>query len=405
MHVLIITHIFWPETADYKNLLLARELIKRGHEVTVLTAFPNYPLGRLYDGYKMSWRQWEHIDGVRVLRVPLYPDHSSSGLKRILNYGTFTLSVSTIGLMLAGKPDVIFVHAPPMTLGIAASIFKTIYKAPILLDVVDLWPDALAGSGMVSSKIIIKGSGAIANAAYLLADKITTPTEGFASRIHLSGVPKHKISIIPNWADRTIYTPAEKSRSFGEQYNLEGKFCIIHAGNVGPYQGIDNILRAAELLQDIDLLRILLVGGGKDLERLKRLKSDLNLDNVIFTGTYPADEMSGIFAWANALLVSLKSDPYLDINLPSKLPAYMASGRPIIACAEGETSRIVTDNRLGISCKPGDPEALANSIIYFMSLSEQECHEMGQRGSQLYDISYDKDVLIGSYVKMLEAMV
>lgn len=401
MHALIITHVFWPETFDFKNMALARELVRGGHEVTVLTAFPNYPLGRLYDGYKMSWRQWESIDGIRVLRVPLYPDHSSSGLKRVLNYMSFTLSASTIGLLLARKPDVVFLYAPPMTLGLTAALFKFLKRAPILMDVLDLWPEAIVGSGMVSSNIVIEGAGIISKLACRVADKITVPTEGFAERLRYAGVPKDKLTVIPNWADRNVYRSADKNRDFGKRFGLESKFCVIHAGNIGPFQDIGNVLAAAELVRDLDELRIVFVGGGSELDRMKRIKDERKLDNVVFAGSYPTKEMAGIFAWGDALLVSLRADPYLDINLPSKLPTYMASGKPVIACAAGEAAALVADNNLGLCCKPGDSSALATALRRFVSLPQSARDEMGRNSLSLFDKAYDKDKLVCKYVKML----
>lgn len=406
MNVLIITQVFWPEAVDFKNITLARELTRRGHKVTVLTAFPNYPLGRIYDGYKISWRKWESVDGIRVLRVPHYPDHSSSGLKRVLNYGTFTLAVSTIGLMLVDKPDVVFLYAPPMTLGFAAALFKLFYRAPVLMDVVDLWPEAIAGSGMVSSGFVMRVAGMISDLACRVADKITVPTEGFAARLGMAGGArvKNKISVSPNWADKTVYFPAEKDRDFGGKFNLEDKFCVIHAGNIGPFQDIRNVLLAADRLRDIKALRIILVGGGRDLAEMKDLKAKLKLDNVIFAGSYPAVKMPGIFAWGDAMLVSLRADPYLAINFPSKIPGYMAAGRPIIACAEGEAAKLVAENDLGLSCKPGDPAALADVIRRFYSLDQAAREGMGKNGLSVFRRLYDKDVLIGGYVNSLEVL-
>ena len=402
MNVLIISHIFWPESADFRNLALATELIANGHDVTVLTAFPNYPLGRIYDGYKLAWRQWEIVNGARVLRVPIYPDHSSSGFKRIINYVSFTLSASTIGLLLVRNIDVIFVYSPPMTLGFTAALFKFFHHAPILLDVVDLWPDAIFGSGMVSSALIVNLSGWVARSSYRLADKITVLTKGFASRLELAGVAKEKISVIPPWADIDCTEPCKE---FGDKYDLHGKFCIIHTGNIGPFQDIENILLAADQLRDISSLRFIFVGSGRDIGEMKRLKELHKLDNVIFTGMYPAESMAGILAWGNALLVSLRSDPYLAINLPGKVPTYLASGRPLIACAEGESSQLVTINHCGINCPPGNPALLAETIRHFVSLSEKERAEMGYNSRQVFEKHYNKKILINKYITMLESMV
>lgn len=404
MRVLILSHIFWPEITDFRNLALARELVKRGHEVTVLTAFPNHPLGKLYPGYKLSWRQWENIDGVRVLRVPLYPDHSSSGMKRVLNYGSFTFSSAIIGGLLIKKVDVTFVYSPPMTLGFTAELFKLMYGAPVLLDVVDLWPDAIAASGMVTTKLIEKLSEWIAKTAYRFADKITLPTEGYLSRLSQLSVPQNKISIMPIWADKQLYFEAERDSEFGDMFDLRGKICIIHAGNIGPFQNIGNILDAAEMLKNIDQLRIIFVGSGRDSEEMLKQKELRKLEHVIFTGVYPADKISGVLAWGDALLVSLRADAYLSINLPSKVPGYMAAGRPIIACAEGETRHLVDKNNLGLSCIPGDPAALCRTIRKFLSLSQKERIDMGRNCRLLFEQQYDKDVLIERYVRMLEKL-
>ena len=272
------------------------------------------------------------------------------------------------------------------------------------MDVLDLWPDAIAGSGMVSSQVVIKGSAMLSDFACRIADRITVPTEGFAARLGNTGDIKNKLSVIPNWADKRIYSPAPRNQDFGNKFGLEKKFCIIHAGNIGPFQDIANVLSAAEQLRGLGSLRIVFVGGGRDIEAMKRIKEEKNLENVVFTGPYPTAEMSGIFAWGEGLLVSLRADPYLDINLPSKLPAYMASGKPVIACAGGESSKLVAENNIGVSCKPGDPVALADTIRGFFALSQEERNIMGRNGLLLFDKSYDKDRLIYKYVKMLEGL-
>lgn len=405
MKVLIITHIFWPETADYKNLVLAQALLSKGHDVTVIAPFPNYPLGRLYDGYVMSLKQWELVEGVKVLRVPLYIDHSTSGFKRMLNYGTYTLSASSIGLLNIGKVDAVFVYAPPMTLGFTAFLYKKFFNARILLDVVDLWPDAIVGSGMVTKKIFINISGWIAKKAYQQADKITVLTEGYAKKVTSVGVPKDKIIVMPPWADAKVFISAEPDLDFLKKNQLEGKFCIIHAGNIGPFQDIENILHAAVLLRDKKEIRIVFVGAGRDFEKMKRKAFELKLENVTFTGSYPASRMPGIYAVAKGLLVSLRHDPYLSINLPSKIPGYLASSKPIICCADGESKRLIKDYGIGLACQPGDPLKLSETINNFMELNENERHEMGKRSRDIFDKLFDKDVLLKKYIDILEGMI
>jgi glycosyltransferase involved in cell wall biosynthesis len=289
-----------------------------------------------------------------------------------------------------------------MTLGLAGGVFKAVRRAPVLLDVVDLWPEAVLGSGMVKSGAIVGIAAWIAKTSYRIADQITVPTDGFASQLQSVGVPAAKVTVVPNWADGELYYQSERDLAFGDEFGLRDKMCVIHAGNIGPFQDIENVLSAAQLLRHDDHLRFVFVGGGRDLEKMRVLKKDRKLDNVVFAGFYPAERMSGILAWGDALLVSLKADPYLAINLPGKLPSYMATGRPIIACADGEASQLVLTKGLGSSCEPGNAAALASTIQRFMGLPVESRLEIGARCRQVFEALFEKNRLIGKYVSMLE---
>ena len=404
MRVLIITHIFWPEAADFRNRALAGELVRRGHEVTVLAPFPNYPLGRIYDGYRMTWRQWEVVDGIRVLRVPLYPDHSSSGFRRALNYGSFTLAASILGPLLLDRPDVVFVHASPMTLCIPARVFKFLYGCPIMLDVVDLWPEAVAGSGMTSSRLVIAATALIARFAYRVSDRIIALTEGFAVKLREAGVRPDRITVIPPWADRTEFHPAAPDAEFGREFGLEGKACIIHAGNIGPYQDIGSVLEAAALLREDERVRFVFIGSGQLLVRLRVQAEERGLANVVFTGRLPMERMAGALAWGTALLVNMAADPYLAITVPSKLAAYLATERPLIAAAAGDVADLVRQNRLGMVVPPGRPEALADTVRRMVDLSAAERAAMGQRCGELFRSGFEKGLLRDRYITLLEEL-
>lgn len=404
MHLLIITHIFWPEGADYKNRILAEEFARRGHDVTVLAPFPNYPLGRVYDGYRQSWRQWEYMEGFRVLRVPLYPKHSRSAFERMLNYMSFTLSASTIGFLLSGKVDVIFVFSPPMTLGWPAGLFRLFRGTPILLDVVDLWPEAIIGSGMVSRGFIPWATEWIAKTAYKISTKMTVLTEGYRLNLIEKGVPAHKMEVIPPWADGSVFYETDPDPEFGRKYNLVGKFNVIYTGNIGPFQDFSNILKAAELLRDVDRLRFVLVGEGQDKEKMARHAKKKGINNVIFTDAYSTKHMSGIMAWADALLITLRGDSYLAINLPSKICTYMAAGRPILACAKGVVVKVVEESGIGLTCPPGNPDQLAKTLLRLLGNSKEDLKLMGERSRLLFKTRYDEKIVVGRYVELLESM-
>ena len=405
MRVVILTHIFWPEPADFKNMALAKALVDHGHEVTVIAPFPNYPTGRIYDGYRMSWRRWQFVEGVRILRLPLYPDHSASGLRRMVNYLSYTAAATVLGPILAGPTDVVFVYSPPMTLGLAARAFKTIRRAKVLLDVVDLWPEAVAGSGMTDSGAVVGVTGWFARQAYRTADAITVLTRGFQSRVTASGVRiTVPVKVRYPWSMRTIPSQRTRSKSFGVEFGLPGHFCVIHAGNLGPYQNMGVVLEAAELLRRDPTIRIVLVGGGRDAEGIGDQVRARGLTNVVMTGSFPSDKMPGILAWADACLVSLKPDPYLAINMPSKVASYLAAGKPLVVSATGETADLVTNNRVGLTADPTNPADLAHAIRALAALAPAEREAMGLRAMQLFDRDFDAANGIDAYVSMLEQL-
>ncbi len=404
MNVVIITHIFWPESEDFRNRALAEELVRRGHRVTVIAPFPNYPLGRIYDGYRMRWRQWEELEGIRVLRLPLYPDHSSSGFRRALNYGSFTLAASLLGPLLVRRPDVIFVHASPMTLGFPAAIFRLLYGTPILLDVVDLWPDAVAGSGMTSSRLVLAAAGAIARFAYRVSSRIIALTEGFSVRLREAGISAERITVIPPWADRAEFHPSAPDLDFYREHGLQGKSCIMHAGNIGPYQDIANVLAAAELLRDDDRLLFVFIGNGQQFELMKRRAEELRLDNVLFVGRVPRERLAGVLSQAAALLVSMSDDPYLSINLPSKLAAYLAMERPLVAAAGGDVAALMEKHRLGPVAEPGRPASLAAAVRELLAMSDGERRAAGERAGELFSGSFEKELLRDRYIAILEEL-
>lgn len=397
LHVAILTHIAWPEPADFKNLPLAQALRGRGHRVTIITGFPNYPLGRLYDGYRLRWREWEYHDDVRILRLPLYPDHSASGVKRMLNYLSFTAAAATLGLAQAGPTDVLFIYSPPMSLGIPARLFKKIRHASVLLDVVDLWPDAVIGSGMSKSPIAARVSSWFAKQAYRSADSITVLSEGFRRRVAEYTRPGVPVIVRGPWASDQRAEPASSKVGVSRT-----PFRVVHAGNMGVLQGLETTLAAAEILRNDDV-EFELVGGGSQLNELRQLASSRDLDNVSLPGQRPADEMPEVLDRADALLVSLKPDPYLDINMPSKVASYLAAGKPLLASAGGDVANLVNARGVGLVSEPGDPVSLAANILRLKE-SAAERNSMGVRARELFLSSFSRDDGIAEYVAMIEKM-
>ena len=202
MKILLLTQWFDPEPT-FKGLAFAKELIKQGHEVEVLTGFPNYPQGKLYDGYKLKLFQKENIEGISVLRVPLYASHDNSAFKRVLNYASFAVSATLYGIFLTKKADVIYAYHPPLTVDMAALLIKLFRKTPVVLDIQDMWPDTLKATGMIGNEKLLNIVDSLCKVVYRYADHIVVLSPGFKQLLEKRNVAASKVSVIYNWCDES----------------------------------------------------------------------------------------------------------------------------------------------------------------------------------------------------------
>jgi glycosyltransferase involved in cell wall biosynthesis len=337
-----------------------------------------------------------------VLRVPLYPDHSRSGLRRILNYLSFALSASSIGAALCGPADVMWVYHPPLTVGIPAWWIGWLRRIPFIYEVQDMWPETLAATGMLPSSTVAKWLGVLARFVYRRAAAITVISPGFKRNLIEKGVPADKIHVIPNWADEDVYRPVRRDEALAAEYGLSEHFNVMFGGYIGAAQTLENVLHAAERLRDILAVQFVLIGGGIDVDGLRQMAHERRLPNVRFIGRQPAERMPYFFAWADALLVHLKRDPLFEITIPSKTIAYLACGRPIITCTTGDAADVVRDAGAGLVCAPEDPAALAQAVRELMAMPVEQRDTLGQAGRQAYLQKYTRAVLVEKYVKLLE---
>jgi glycosyltransferase involved in cell wall biosynthesis len=399
MRIHFLSQWYAPEP-DAKKHILARELAARGHEVTVITGYPNYPEGVLYPGYRIRWRQWEHIDGVKVLRVPLYPDHSRSALRRIANYSSFACSAALLAPALVGPADVMWVYHPPLTVGIPAILISALRHIPFVYEVQDMWPETLAATGMISSERAIRAMRQLASFVYRKATVLSVISPGFKQNLIGKGVPEQKIQVIPNWADEDIYRPVARNTHFAEKYGMSGKFNVLFAGNLGAAQALDNVLNAAILLRDLEDLQFVFVGEGIEKEKLCRRSQEMNLTNVRFVERHPARVMPDFYANADVLLVHLKNDPLFEITIPSKITAYLACGRPILAALRGDAAHVVNSAGAGLICETDDPKALAQTVRQFYSMAPEVRDAMGVAGRRAYLAQYTRAKLVDKYEQL-----
>jgi colanic acid biosynthesis glycosyl transferase WcaI len=404
MQMLFLSQYYSPEPG-IKSPLLAQDLAARGHQVTVITGFPNYPAGKLYPGYCQSWRQWEQDGDVRVLRLPLYPDHSRSGVRRALNYLSFAASASILGPILCGPSDVMWVYHPPLTVGIPAWWIGLLRRVPFIYEIQDMWPETVLSTEMMAPGVATELLKRLGKLIYDRANAITVISPGFQRNLIDKGVPAEKIHVIPNWADEELYRPVPPDESLAEEHDMAGRFNIVYGGNLGAAQAMQNVLAAAALLRDLPQIQFVLIGDGLDAADLRREAAERRLDNVRFIGQQPAEQMPHFFALADVLLTHLKRDPLFEITIPSKTLAYMACGRPILAAVAGDAADVVRDAGAGMVCPPEDPIALARAVRALVALPTAERERMGQAGRQTFLEHYTRAVLVDRYEELFRVVV
>ncbi len=379
MRILYLTQWFEPETHVVKGLKFAQALQGAGHEVTVVTGFPNYPAGRLYPGYRLRPHQGERMDGVEVVRLPLYPSHDTSALRRSLNYLSFFASVFVYLLVRRRRFDLAYVYHPPVTVGLAAALAGLVRRLPFVLDVQDLWPDSLAATGMTGGPIVMRLVGALCAFVHWRASAIVAQSEGIRRMLIARGAPDSRVVTIRNWAD------SESAQSGRPAPLVQGRFVVVYGGNIGRAQGLETVLAAAAQLQVrcSDVL-IQLYGDGVEVAGLNAFARELGLTNLEIHGRIGKAEINAVFARADALLVHLADHPLFTITLPSKIQAYLASGRPIAAGLAGEAARLLTESDGALVVPPGDPAALCEALAALAQTPSEALLQMGLRGRAYY---------------------
>jgi len=382
VRVLLLTQWFDPEPT-FKGLVFAKELLWQGFDVEVVTGFPNYPGGKLYPGYKIRFIQREVIDGVQVTRLPLYPSHNQSALGRVLNYVSFAASSLVYGVLRAKRPDVVYAYHPPLTVGIAASLIRLFRRVPVVYDIQDMWPDTLRATGMVSNSRALDIVGTICKAVYRSVDRIVVLSPGFRKLLVERGVPERKVDVIYNWCDEA--SMGNPAGDLPKDFPGSESFTIVFAGNMGKAQALDAVLAAAGVVQKkAPEICFVFIGGGVEVDNLKRIAHEKKLHNVRFLQAVPMAEIGGVLAKGDALLVHLRKDPLFTITIPSKTQAYMAVGKPLLMAVEGDVADLVKAAGCGVIAEPENPESIADAALKLFSLSSAERNAMTERSKEYY---------------------
>lgn len=380
--ILLLTQWFDPEPT-FKGLVFARELVRQGFEVEVLTGFPNYPGGKVYPGYRIKWLQREVIDGVQVTRVPLYPDHGQSAVKRVLNYASFAASSLFYGLFMAKRADVIYAYHPPLTVGVTASLLRLLRRIPVVYDIQDMWPDTLRATGMINNPRALDMVAKVCEWVYRRVDHIVVLSPGFKRLLMERGVPAGKLDVIYNWADEASLTAPQGH--LPADFPGTDRFRILFAGNMGKAQALDAVLDAAALLQERNSrVNFVMLGGGVEVSRLKQRAAELKLGNVVFLPPVPMAEVGTMLNAADVLLVHLSKDPLFEITIPSKTQAYMAVGKPLLMAVDGDAAALVQQSGGGLVAKSENAKSIAQAAESMAGMTAAQLEEIGLRAQNYY---------------------
>ncbi|MGH8601218.1 MAG: glycosyltransferase family 4 protein [Gammaproteobacteria bacterium] len=386
MRVLVVTQYFWPESFIVNDLV--RSLASQGHEVEVLTGKPNYPEGKVFAGYTAVGCMDEYFDGVvPVHRVPLRPRGNGGAKNLFLNYLYFVVN----GLLFFHRAvkgrsfDVIFVFAPsPLTSVIPAIYLKWRLKTHLAVWVQDLWPESLSATGFIRNPFLLRAVGLVVRSIYACTDTLLVQSRAFHAPV-ARYARTEKIVYYPNSSQDSPLQSAADTQVPAEMLAvLERNFCLVFAGNLGTAQAVETLVQAAERLKHLSNCKLVLVGSGSMLGWIEEQKALKGLDNLILAGRFPPFEMPQFFSRAAGLLVTLKREEIFAYTIPSKVQAYLAAGRPIIAALDGEGARVVEEAGAGMSCSAGDAEGLAHCIEQLYCMPPAERDELGQAGRAYY---------------------
>jgi len=394
-NILVVTQYFWPENMRINDLV--QDLSGKGHKVTVLTGLPNYPEGSIYDGYRAEPGDFMEYAGATVVRVPLIP-RGKHNISLLLNYISFFCAASTLGVWkLRGKKfDAVFVYAvSPIMAAIPALLIARLKKAPVFIWVLDLWPETLRAVGVLRQPFLLSIIGYMVSWIYNRADYLLLQSHGFFENVKTyctKPIAAERVVYFPSWAEDDFSgSPAPTSTLLKRDDSV---FTVVFAGNLGEAQDFPAIIDAAQSLVGTVPIRWVLVGDGRMSGWLAEQVSARKLTNVLLLGRHPLEEMPGLFACADALLVSLKTNDVFEKTIPGKVQAYLASGKPILGMVNGEAARVIDESGAGLSCQSGDATALAEITRRLATVDVDQREKMGTSGREYYLKNYSKPTLL-----------
>lgn len=388
---------------------LSRHWAKMGHEVTVLTGFPNHPTGVVPEGWRSRLRRLRHteiVDKVRVARTWLWPLPNRKAHERIRNYASFCISAAISGLALQ-KPDVVIATSPQLLCALSGWWLAFWKGVPFVFEVRDLWPESLAAVGAGKEGTLLHSAlGAIAGFLYRRADRIVVVSPAFKDHlIRYWNVPADRISIIENGVETDLFRLDPAASGLRKQLKLEDRFLICYIGTMGHAHGLGTLIAAAEELQTaLPRAMFLLIGEGAEKERIVELAAARGLTNIQFIGQQPRERIPAYVSAADLCLVMLKKTELFKTVIPTKLLEYMACERTVIVAVDGQARQIVEDAGAGVFVEPENAKALVDAIIELAQVPERR-RQMGSSGRQYIVNKFSREKTARDYIAVLETLM
>jgi glycosyltransferase involved in cell wall biosynthesis len=376
--------------------------VRAGHAVSVITTFPNHPLGQIPPAYRGRWWATECLDGIRVLRCWLFAVPNRGIGRRGLDHLSFMLTALAFGSPRLGQVDVVVASSPTLFSALAAWLIARWRRVPFVLEVRDLWPEAIVGLGLMRPGPLVNALERLARFLYHQAARVVVVTEAFADRLVMQGIPRRKLAVIPNGADTRLFAPgAAAGAATRAALGLDGGFVVAYIGSHGLSHGLGAVLDAAAAQPDVTYL---LVGDGADRQRLLTERDRRKLHNVVMRPSVERSAVPGLYAAADVCLVPLRDVPIFDTFVPSKLFEMLAAGRPVIGAVRGEARDILSRSGGALLVDPerGDQLALA---VERLRVDPALRAELGRKGRAFAVQQYDRDTLAARYLDLLHDVV
>jgi len=409
--ILYVSQYFPPEMGAPAARVseLARHWVQSGHQVTVLTGFPNHPTGVVLPEYRAKFRHLiyrEDLDGIDVLRTWLLPFPNRKAYERVLNYLSFCMSSSITGSFLP-QPDVIIASTPQLFVGLSGWWLGRIRKAPFILEVRDLWPDSITASGMgKEGSMAIKALRATAGFLYRSCDHIVVVTPAFREDLVSKwAMPSEKISIVENGVETGLFTPDGGKDTAKSALGIQGRFVVSYIGTLGLAHGLSTVLQvAAQLQATLPEIVFLFVGEGADKERLVSLAQNKGLLNVLFLPQQLREKIPSIIRASDVCLVPLRKADVFKTVIPTKMLEFMACGRPVILGVDGQARQVLDDAQAGVFVEPENQVALVQAIkdLYQDSALRQT---LGRNGRNYIMEHLSREQTAKIYIEVLEKVI